>query len=119
MDCWSRHVEALSAGCCPSQLPGGVPTHSSLFYIDLNALQFLQVLDVASASGEPAATIARALPSATVLATDLAAEFVELGRARAESLRLPNLVCQQADAEALTQFSEGSFDAAVCCMGLM
>ena len=39
-----------------------------------------QVLDVASASGEPALTIARALPRAQVASTDLAEAFQELGQ---------------------------------------
>ena len=76
------------------------------------------MLDVASASGEPAATLARALPLATVHATDLAAEFVAIGRVRAARLGLPNLVCEQADAEAL-QYGAAQFDAVTCCMGLM
>lgn len=78
-----------------------------------------QVLDVASASGEPAATLARALPAATLLATDLSPAFVALGRRRAQRLGLPNLRCQRADAEALEAGWEASFDAVTCCMGLM
>ena len=65
---------------------------------------------MASASGEPAATLARALPAAAVHATDLSPAFVELGRQRARRLGLPNLHCQVADAEAL----EGRFAAASC-----
>lgn len=77
------------------------------------------MLDLASASGEPAATLAAALPLAAVHATDLTPEFVALGRARLARLGLANVVCEQADAEALGQYADASFDAVTCCMGLM
>ena len=80
---------------------------------------FHQILDVASASGEPAASLAAALPFATVHATDLSAKFVQLGAARAKRMGLRNMCCQVADAEQLEQFGDGSCDAVCCCMGLM
>ena len=78
-----------------------------------------QVLDVASASGEPAASLAAALPRARVVATDLAAPFVELGRRRAARLGLRNLTFEAADAERLAQFAGASFDAVTCSLSLM
>ncbi|KAI7840420.1 hypothetical protein COHA_005851 [Chlorella ohadii] len=78
-----------------------------------------QILDVASASGEPAASLAAALPLATVHATDLTPRFVELGAARAARLGLRNLRCQVADGERLERFGDASCDAVCCCMGLM
>ncbi|KAI7839039.1 hypothetical protein COHA_007181 [Chlorella ohadii] len=97
-----------------------------------------KILDVASAAGEPAFTLARALPQArrcllrqpacmhscrlgraTVYATDIAVEFVGLAEQRAVRQGLTNVVCQQADAERLAQFGDGSVDAVTCCMGLM
>lgn len=74
---------------------------------------------MASASGEPAASLAASLPLATVHATDLSAKFVQLGAARAERMGLRNMQCQVADAEQLEQFGDGSCDAVCCCMGLM
>ncbi|PRW39090.1 methyltransferase type 11 [Chlorella sorokiniana] len=78
-----------------------------------------QILDVASASGEPAASLAAALPLATVHATDLTPRFVQLGAARAQRLGLRNMRCQVADAERLEPFADASCDAVCCCMGLM
>ncbi|KAL4447803.1 hypothetical protein ABPG75_005022 [Micractinium tetrahymenae] len=76
-------------------------------------------LDVASASGEPAATLARSLgPAATVHATDLPPQMVQLAEARCRRLGLPNVVCNRADAEQL-QYADATFDAVTCCMGLM
>lgn len=81
--------------------------------------QCRQVLDLASASGEPAATLAAALgPGATVHATDLVPRLVALGQQRAARLGLTNLICEQADAEDL-QYGDATFDAATCSMGLM
>lgn len=74
---------------------------------------------MASASGEPAASLAAALPLATVHATDLTPQFVELGAARAARLGLANMRCQVADGERLEQFGDASCDAVCCCMGLM
>lgn len=58
-------------------------------------------------------------PQATVYATDIAVEFVGLAEQRAVRQGLTNVVCQQADAERLAQFGDGSVDAVTCCMGLM
>lgn len=46
----------------------------------------LQILDVASASGEPAVTLARALPQARVVSTDFAETYLELGQVCGETL---------------------------------
>lgn len=51
-------------------------------------LPLVQVLDVATASGEPALMLASALPQAHVVATDIAEEFMAPGRARAEQVLL-------------------------------
>lgn len=78
-----------------------------------------RVLDVASASGEPALSLATALPNATIIATDLAETYLPLGRARAAAANLTNVAFEAADGENLSQFEQGSFDAVTCCLGLM
>ena len=48
-----------------------------------------QILDVASASGEPAVSLARALPQASVVASDFAEPFLQLGRCVAAASAQP------------------------------
>lgn len=48
-------------------------------------------LDIASGPGEPAFSIAAAVPGATVTATDLAEGMVEAARSRARELGLSNV----------------------------
>ena len=76
-----------------------------------------RVLDLASGPGEPAATIARALPDASVVATDVSEDMVA---GAAEATRdLANVEVRLADAQALDAFGDGSFDAVTCCYGYM
>lgn len=70
-------------------------------------------------SGEPAATLAAALPDARVLSTDLAPPYLELGRAHAAREGLSNLSFETADAEDLHRYPDASFDAVCCSLGLM
>lgn len=77
------------------------------------------ILDVASASGEPALSLAAALPHAQVIATDLAETYLPLGRARAENAGLSNVSFQVADGENLVGFENDTFDAVTCSLGLM
>jgi hypothetical protein len=82
------------------------------------ALLRAQCLNVASASGEPALTIARVLPEARVMATDFADPYVALGEARAAREGLGQRVSfQTADAEDLSQFGDGSMDVVTCSFG--
>lgn len=78
-----------------------------------------RALDIASATGEPALTIARHVgPAGHVVATDQSSRMLAAARSRAAAQRLQNLEFQEVDAEAL-DFPEGSFDAATCRFGLM
>jgi ubiquinone/menaquinone biosynthesis C-methylase UbiE len=79
----------------------------------------VRILDLASASGEPAATLASALPKAQVLSTDIAAPYLQLGQARARCLGLANLQFETADAENLQQYGDASFDAVTIALGIM
>jgi ubiquinone/menaquinone biosynthesis C-methylase UbiE len=76
------------------------------------------VLDVAAASGEPALSIALALPEARLISTDLGESFAELGRARAEQAGVAGrMEFETADAEDLHQFHDCSMDAVTCSLG--
>lgn len=85
----------------------------------LQGKEGVRILDVASASGEPALTLAAALPQAQLVSTDLAHAFLELGKARAAHAGLTNVCFETADAEDLHRYADASFDAVTCSLGLM
>jgi ubiquinone/menaquinone biosynthesis C-methylase UbiE len=78
-----------------------------------------QVLDVACGTGlvtfEAARTV---MPDGAVLGVDLSGRMVEVARQRATDLSLPNCRFVRMDAEALA-LPDGSFDLALCALGLM
>ena len=77
------------------------------------------VLDVATGIGEPAVTAARRVgPLGHIIATDLSAEMLALGRKRVTELGLQNIDFREMDAEALT-FPEKSFNIIFSRLGLM
>lgn len=77
----------------------------------------LTVLDLASGPAEPAATIAKALPDSTIIATDFSEDMVAAATKVVESI--PNASAQQADASDLATFDDGSMDVVTCCYGYM
>lgn len=80
----------------------------------------LAILDVAAASGEPALSLAAALPQASFISTDIAEEYLHLGKARAEHAGFADRISfEAADGENLSQFADASFDAVTCSLGLM
>jgi ubiquinone/menaquinone biosynthesis C-methylase UbiE len=79
----------------------------------------MQVLDVASGSGEPALTLAAALaPDGHVTATDLVPEMLTIAEENARQQDLANITFRQADAEALP-FRDHMFDLVTCRFGVM
>ena len=74
-----------------------------------------KVLDVGAGTGN--AAIPAALAGASVVASDLTPELLEIGRRRAEE-RGVELDWRQADAEALP-FDDGEFDTVMSCIGVM
>lgn len=77
----------------------------------------MQVLDLASGSGEPALSLARAVgPQGRVVATDLVPEM--LAAAREHARGLDNMEFHVADAERLP-FGDAEFDRVTCRFGLM
>eukprot|EP00752_Nemacystus_decipiens_P003656 g3370.t1 len=93
--------------------------HKTDGMVQLKGLGAPVVLDVASAGGEPAITIAKAIPGATVHATDFAPAMMDLIRRRAAEAGVSNVTAAVADGEALTGFGDRSVDAVTCTMGLM
>lgn len=77
------------------------------------------VLDVAAGYGEPALTAARtAGAEGRVVATDISAEMIAVGRARAAAAGVENIEFVESDAASL-EFSEASFDAALSRWGII
>ncbi|HET7526708.1 MAG TPA: class I SAM-dependent methyltransferase [Burkholderiaceae bacterium] len=78
-----------------------------------------RVLDVAAGAGDQTLDIARRVgPAGHVLATDLSPQILALAAANARRAGCPNVRTLVADGEEL-DVAPGSFDAAVCRLGLM
>ncbi len=79
----------------------------------------LNVLDVASGTGEPAISIATALNgTGRVIASDISEAPLQIARQRAEQRSLTNIEFQTADAMALP-FDDASFDRITSRLGVM
>jgi ubiquinone/menaquinone biosynthesis C-methylase UbiE len=79
----------------------------------------MRVLDLASGTGEPALSLAKALGSGgRVVATDLVPGMLEAVREKACSQSLTQMEFQVADAEQLP-FANGEFDRVTCRFGIM
>ncbi len=79
----------------------------------------MKVLDLASGTGEPALSLAKAVrPKGHVVATDLVPEMLEAARRNAAVQGLDNVEFRIADAESLP-FSDGEFDRVTCRFGIM
>src|SRR5260370_12773668 len=78
-----------------------------------------RVLDIATGSGEPALTCARAVgQSGPVVAVDMSPGMLAIARERIDAARLTNVDLVESDAESLS-LDPNSFDAALCRWGLM
>jgi ubiquinone/menaquinone biosynthesis C-methylase UbiE len=78
-----------------------------------------QVLDVACGTGLVSCRAAALVgPGGTVVGTDLAAHMVEYAQQAAARQHLPQVTFSRMDAEDL-QLPDGTFDAALCALGLM
>jgi SAM-dependent methyltransferase len=79
----------------------------------------MQVLDLASGTGEPAISLAGRVGSqGHVTALDLSAELLAIAEKRAHERGFDNFSTRQADAQALP-FADNSFDLATCRFGVM
>jgi enediyne biosynthesis protein CalE5 len=78
-----------------------------------------RVLDIATGSGEPALTAARAVgPSGRVVAVDMSPGMLAIARERIDAAHLNNVDLVESDAESL-RLDPNSFDAVICRWGLM
>jgi SAM-dependent methyltransferase len=78
-----------------------------------------RVLDVAAGAGDQTLEIARRVgPNGSVLATDISPVILALAKENARRAGYANVEAQVDDGEVLA-VAEGSFDAAVCRLGLM
>ena len=107
---WKKHDDRLQAF-------GGVVRDRML---DLaNLAQGKRVLDVACGTGEPAIPAAeRVAPNGSVLATDLAAEMIDVARDLAKQRGVKNIEFRVVDGEELP-VDDNSFDALTCRWGIM
>jgi ubiquinone/menaquinone biosynthesis C-methylase UbiE len=79
----------------------------------------LHVLDLASGTGQPALSVAKAVgPSGRVVATDMVPEMLEGARTNAATQGLSNMQFKVADAESLP-FGDAEFDRVTARFGLM
>jgi len=76
-----------------------------------------KILDVASGMGEPAITIAKAIPSASVVSTDFSEEMLVKAEKAAEGI--PNMTTAWMDAQDMKDYEDGSIDIVTCCYGYM
>ncbi|MBI3459521.1 class I SAM-dependent methyltransferase, partial [Candidatus Acetothermia bacterium] len=88
--------------------------------VDLAALQKGQrVLDVATGTGVAAFAAAEKVgPTGYVIGIDLSEGILSIAQERASAQKLQHVELRPMDAEKL-QFSDKTFDAATCCLGLM
>ena len=63
--------------------------------------------------------LAEALPTAQIVATDLAPSAIDLIRKHAEAKGVSNVTAQSADAQNLLEFGDDAFVAVTCSYGLM
>ncbi len=79
----------------------------------------MQVLDLASGTGEPAITLAQRVgPQGWVTALDQSSDLLEIAAERARTKNLTNFTTHKADAHQLP-FADQSFDLATCRFGVM
>jgi len=111
---WDRAVAAYEEGW-RAQLE---PAHSLM--LDMAALQpGERVLDVACGTGLVSFRVAEGVGArGAVVGTDISSEMVEAARRSAAERDVDNASFERSDAEALP-FADGTFDAAVCGLGLM
>jgi len=79
----------------------------------------MQVVDLASGTGEPAISLAQRIgPQGSVTAVDQSSELLAIAAERARNKNLPNFRTQTSDAHQLP-FASASFDLATCRFGVM
>jgi len=111
---WDRAVAAYEAGWRDQLEPA---QSLMLEMVDLQPGE--RVLDVACGTGLVSFRVAEAVGArGAVVGTDISGEMVEAARRSAAERDVGNASFERSDAEALP-FADGTFDAAVCGLGLM
>jgi len=75
------------------------------------------LVDIASGPGEPASTIALAMPFVTVFSTDVSVDMHKAAAKKSISVR--NMKSMVVDAQDLSAFQSESVDVVTCCYGFM
>jgi len=95
------------------------PAHQAMFEMaPLNPAD--RVIEIASGSGFLTFQVASKVGAdGHILATDISAEMIKLLQAQARDSSLANIKAERVGAEDLGQLADGSYDAALCALGLM
>jgi len=83
----------------------------------MEAVNTPTILDIATGPGEPAKSIALAMPNARIIATDVNEDMIKAATKQTEDL--DNVECVVADVEDLSNFEDESIDCVTCCYGYM
>lgn len=75
------------------------------------------MLDLASGPGEPGFIIAKNIPEAHVVVTDISADMVAIQLARSKGMS--NTACLLADSQDLSAFADNTFEVVTSCYGYM
>jgi len=111
----TKHAAMWASGSYPTVVADVVEPLGGILVDALDIRTGQKVLDVAAGTGTSALPAARL--GATVTATDLTPELLEVGRTQAAAEPL-DITWQTADAEALP-FEDGSFDVVLSAIGVM
>lgn len=111
---WNRTVQPYSDNIMPMFAPLHELAAEKACEL-LRDIESPHILDIGSAAGEPALSVALALPDAQVVSTDFSGLAALGGRHRAVRAGAKNIIFQFADAEDL-QFDDNSFDLVTCCL---
>ncbi|SDS94051.1 Methyltransferase domain-containing protein [Friedmanniella luteola] len=111
----AKHAALWASGDYPAVADEVVGTLGGILVETVDVQPGQRVLDVAAGTGTSAVPAARR--GATVTATDLTPELLDVGRAAVTDDDLP-LTWQTADAEALP-FEDAAFDVVLSCIGVM
>ncbi|KAK9822302.1 hypothetical protein WJX74_004915 [Apatococcus lobatus] len=120
-DTWNRGAKAYQRHIKGSAPLGPVYQHFATdvaAHLQATCTEPYRVLDVASATGEPAFTLADTLAGVHVTVTDIAETMVELAEKEGCDRNIRNASFQVANGEDLSAWSDGTFDAVMCASAI-
>jgi ubiquinone/menaquinone biosynthesis C-methylase UbiE len=77
----------------------------------------IEILDIATGPGEPAKSLAQAIPHATIIASDVSEDMIAAATKNTQDLT--NIKCLLADSQNLSMLESNSIDLVTCCYGFM